>query len=75
MEYGDFKGAYSYGTANMVRRTDDGVGYYMSRRYGDPEWTDTAFLAVDAHVLATPAMADINKDGHMEVSVMIHSLE
>ena len=56
----------------MVRRTDDGVGYYMSRRYGDPEWSDSAFLAVDAHVLATPAMADINKDGHMEVPIVVY---
>ncbi len=57
---------YSYG-ANMVGHTDDGIGYYMNRRYGDFEWTDEKFLAVDAHVLATPAMGDINKDGHMEV--------
>lgn len=59
----------------MVRRTDDGVGYYMSRRYGDPEWSDSAFLAVDAHILATPAMADINKDGHMEVGFIFLWIE
>jgi hypothetical protein len=58
---------YGYGTPNMVRNGDDIFHYYMSRRYGYGPEEDDTFVAVDPHVLATPAMADINHDGHMEI--------
>lgn len=60
---------YSYAEAvKMVGHGDDAFHYYMSRRYSDAFFEeDPSFVAVDPHVLSTPAMADINQDGHMEV--------
>ena len=60
---------YGYGSSvNMVRNGDDLFHYYMERHYGYAAGEeDGSFVAVDPHVLSTPAMADINQDGHMEV--------
>lgn len=76
--------AYAYAAAEegldaegerFARSADDGISYYMSRRYSDrngdgpedPAMVNERFVNVDPHVLASPAMGDINGDGHMEV--------
>jgi hypothetical protein len=48
---------------------DDGISYYMSRRQFEEneDEANQKFVNVDPHVLATPAMGDINGDGHMEI--------
>lgn len=62
---------YGYGdSVKFVRNgaTDDAFSYYMMKRYTDESLEDSSrFVAVDPHILATPSMADINRDGHMEV--------
>jgi hypothetical protein len=68
------EGFYGYAeSVNFVRNgaTDDAFTYYMMHRYSEEptsDHSDDKFVAVDPHLLATPAMADINGDGHMEVS-------
>lgn len=67
-----FQGAEStYGVQGRRVRNgaDDGISYYMSRRQfeDNEEATNEKFINVDPHVLATPAMGDINGDGHMEI--------
>jgi hypothetical protein len=69
MDPEDQQHAYSYSAKNFVKSGDDAFSYYMTRRYGyAPEGDDKTFVNVDPHVLTTPAMADINRDGHMEVN-------
>lgn len=55
---------------NTARSFDDGMSYYTARNspYGGVDMsTDERFIAVDPHILATPAMADLTNDGHMEI--------
>lgn len=48
---------------------DDGFNYYSNRRFGmyGGMYNDSNYAFVDAHVLATPVLADVNADGHMEI--------
>jgi hypothetical protein len=72
---------YAYGIGgggNVARGADDGISYYMMRHYAfqrqqlldgedGEEGGNGKYINIDPHVLATPAMADINGDGHMEI--------
>jgi len=48
------------------RSMDDGYHYYMSGFSNDSN-----FVFVDPHVLGSPALADVNGDGHMEVIMAV----
>jgi len=66
----------SYESVGRVRSADDGLSYYMGKRYAAMQggsFNDSEFVFVDAHVLSTPTIADINQDGHMEVSPLQYS--
>jgi hypothetical protein len=58
-----------YGRRHRVHESymDDGVPYF-----GDPVTADNkAFVFLDAHVLGSPSMADVNGDGHMDVLMAV----
>ena len=63
-------GTYEYGYrhppggARGAHRQDYG---YMNHIYGG-SFNDSEYVMVDAHILASPVLADINGDGDMEVS-------
>jgi hypothetical protein len=61
---------HTYGYAQHSVRNGDDVFYSMRYGYGSMG-DDSEYVSVDPHVLTTPAMADINGDGHMEVRNMI----
>lgn len=81
--YGYGQGAdfsYDRPRRSHIRSEDDGMSssssYYMSNahRYGSNEMmgggsylNESEYIMVDAHVLASPTLIDINGDGHMEV--------
>ena len=52
---------YRYGEHNHV--FDDGYRYY-----GHGMYNESNFVFVDAHVLGSPTLADVNGDGHVEVT-------
>jgi len=59
-------GTYEYGyrqAPGRVHRHDYG---YMNHMYGGM-FNESDFVMVDAHLLASPVLADINGDGNMEV--------
>jgi len=63
----------SYEGVGHVRSADDGLSYYMGKRYAAMQggtFNESEFVFVDAHVLSTPTIVDINGDGHMEVLVI-----
>jgi hypothetical protein len=68
----DEQSIYSYASLS-ASRNDDGLGFYASRQYADNEWNDAIYLSIDPHILATPAIADVNNDGSPDVSTHDHS--
>ena len=81
----DIEGTYEYGymrAPNRARgghRTDYGIGSYygagLDGMEGEGGFNSSEYVMVDAHVLASPTLADINGDGHMEVSRTVYLLE
>lgn len=67
--YGAAESTYGATGRHVRNGADDGVGYYMTRRQFEEneDEANSKFVNVDPHVLATPAMGDINGDGHMEI--------
>ena len=60
---------YGYAARN-ARRFDYGPNYYAANQmYGGQVSTgnDSKYILVDSHILATPVLSDVNRDGHMEV--------
>lgn len=74
-EAGVHDGTYEYGYRHPpgarggAHRHDYG---YMNHIYGG-SFNDSEYVMVDAHVLASPVLADINGDGDMEVSHQIYA--
>ena len=71
-DYISAAGATSYGSGRgRSRGMDDGMrGYYGGYRHGGM-FNDTDYVFVDAHVLGSPVLADINNDGHVEVIIAV----
>eukprot|EP01041_Mallomonas_annulata_P008593 gene8593-17722_t len=60
------KGAYMYGVpARGGYLMDDVHPYYFNMQ------NDSQFVFIDAHVLGSPVLADVNNDGHLEVIMAI----
>ena len=60
-------GTYEYGyrrAPGRAHRFDYGYGHHM---YGGM-YNESEFVMVDAHILTSPVLADINGDGNMEAS-------
>jgi hypothetical protein len=60
-------GTYEYGyrrAPGRAHRFDYGYGHHM---YGGM-YNESDFVMVDAHILTSPVLADINGDGNMEAS-------
>lgn len=60
-------GTYEYGyrrAPGRAHRFDYGYGHHM---YGGM-YNESDFIMVDAHILTSPVLADINGDGNMEAS-------
>jgi hypothetical protein len=53
-------------TRSLCRRRYYGGGYR-----GGGMYNDSNFVFVDAHVLGSPVLADVNNDGHVEVLVAV----
>ena len=69
-----YYGTQGDGTPRRDRRWvephNDDHSYYMSRKYGGDirmAETDDTYQSLPPHVLATPAVVDTDRDGHMEV--------
>ena len=61
-------GTYEYGyrrAPGRAHRFDYGYGHHM---YGGM-YNESEFVMVDAHILTSPVLADINGDGNMEVTI------
>lgn len=59
---------YAYRAAPHRARGGHGTGYGAGAYYaGGGDFNGSDYVMVDAHVLASPVLADINGDGHMEV--------
>lgn len=59
-------GTYEYGyrrAPGRAHRFDYGYGHHM---YGGGTFNESDFVMVDAHILTSPVLADINGDGNME---------
>lgn len=66
-------GTYEYAYRMAPKRAHGGhrSGYGAGAYYAGSGWgavNESDYVMVDAHVLASPTLADINGDGHMEVS-------
>lgn len=66
-------GTYEYAYRMPPHRAHGGhrTGYGAGAYYAGGGWAavnESDYVMVDAHVLASPTLADINGDGHMEVS-------
>eukprot|EP01034_Spumella_vulgaris_P032565 gene32565-40185_t len=66
---------YGY-AARTARSADDGNNYYNAHRYGgmineNTAANETKYVLVDAHVLASPVLSDVNGDGHMEITFAV----
>jgi hypothetical protein len=53
------------------RSFDDGMMYSYGGRGGGGMYNDTDFVYVDAHVLGSPVLSDVDSDGHVEVIVAV----
>ncbi len=70
--YGYAGGGHEY-SPGLLRSHDDGFSYYSARRFGmfGGMYNDSNYVFVDAHVLSSPTIADVNGDGHMEVGFLL----
>ena len=48
-----------------------GYGAYGEGGHGWAAYNDSDYIALDAHVLSTPTVADINNDGHVEILLAV----
>eukprot|EP01034_Spumella_vulgaris_P041800 gene41800-51805_t len=49
-----------------TRIADEGDNYYSAHNENTAA-NETKYVLVDAHVLASPVLSDVNGDGHMEI--------
>ncbi len=66
--YGE-RSMYGYGELHGVKGEDDMYFYYG--RGGSGAYNESDFVMVDAHVLGSPTLADVNGDGHLEVIMAV----
>lgn len=66
-EHGDH---YAYGDLGLRGGEDDMYHYYGGMRESGG-FNESDFLFIDAHVLGSPTLADVNNDGHLEVIVAV----
>jgi hypothetical protein len=61
---------YGYGDLGLRGAEDDMYHYYGGMRESGG-FNESEFLFIDAHVLGSPTLADVNNDGHLEVIVAV----
>ena len=66
--YGE-RSMYGYGELHGMNGADDMYFYYG--RGGTGGYNESDFVLVDAHVLGSPSLADVNGDGHLELIMAV----
>ena len=71
-----YEAEYAYrappGRTRGAHRGYGAASAYYAGGGGGGDFNQSEYVLVDAHVLASPVLADINGDGHMEVRISQH---